>query len=273
MGWFDGSSSVSGNGWVRKRSPHRSASIYSSRHSRHSAPSIFSLGGGSRNRSTSSFFSTSSSSRKGVRPRSGFIERMARRIKRLLRDIWSYARRHPIKVFFFVIVPLITGGVLQKLLAMVGLRLPAGLAGHRSEFEQISRSGNFGGLGGSGVGSAGLGESVNGLITRCQLDTWKAAPRRTRLIQEGTHNVGPHQSYVGYLVGPAFIVSAESYKQVDIISRLPLIRILPAMGDASPRKPASERRKQQIRPAQRGHRQFDPCIMITIERLADVEDR
>ncbi|GAM36864.1 hypothetical protein TCE0_022r06292 [Talaromyces pinophilus] len=141
MGWFNGSSStVSGSGWVRKRSPHRSNSVYSSRHSRHSAPSIFSFGGGSKNRSTSSFFSTSSYSRKGVRPRSGFIERMIRRIKRLLRDIWSYGRRNPIKVFLFVIVPLITGGVLQKLLAMVGLRLPGGLVGNR-EFEQISRRG------------------------------------------------------------------------------------------------------------------------------------
>ncbi|EEA20845.1 conserved hypothetical protein [Talaromyces marneffei ATCC 18224] len=165
MGWFDGSSSVSGSGWVRKRSPHRSNSVYSSRHSRHSAPSIFSLGGGGKNRSTSSFFSASSHSRKGVRPRSGFIERMIRRIKRLLRDIWSYARRHPVKVFLFVIVPLITGGVLQKLLAMVGLRLPSGLVGNRSEFEQISRrSSSLGGLGGlaGGVGGAGLGDSING---------------------------------------------------------------------------------------------------------------
>ncbi|PCG98941.1 Hypothetical protein PENO1_036380 [Penicillium occitanis (nom. inval.)] len=161
MGWFNGSSStVSGSGWVRKRSPHRSNSVYSSRHSRHSAPSIFSFGGGSKNRSTSSFFSTSSYSRKGVRPRSGFIERMIRRIKRLLRDIWSYGRRNPIKVFLFVIVPLITGGVLQKLLAMVGLRLPGGLVGNR-EFEQISRRGTVSGLGGGG---AGLGDSINGLM-------------------------------------------------------------------------------------------------------------
>lgn len=93
---------------------------------------------------------------------------MIRRIKRLLRDIWSYARRHPVKVFLFVIVPLITGGVLQKLLAMVGLRLPSGLVGNRSEFEQISRrSSSLGGLGGlaGGVGGAGLGDSINGLMT------------------------------------------------------------------------------------------------------------
>jgi hypothetical protein len=90
---------------------------------------------------------------------------MIRRIKRLLRDIWSYGRRHPIKVFLFVIVPLITGGVLQKLLAMVGLRLPSGLVGNRSEFEQISHRGTVSGLGGSGIGGAGLGDSINGLMT------------------------------------------------------------------------------------------------------------
>lgn len=89
---------------------------------------------------------------------------MIRRIKRLLRDIWSYARRHPVKVFLFVIVPLITGGVLQKLLAMVGLRLPGGLMGNRSEFEQMSRRG-LGSIGGGGVGGAGLGDSINGLMT------------------------------------------------------------------------------------------------------------
>lgn len=89
---------------------------------------------------------------------------MLRRIKRLLRDIYNFARRHPIRVFLLVIVPLITGGVLQKLLAMVGLRLPGGLTGHRSEFEQITRSSGLGSLSGA-MGGGGLGESVNGLMT------------------------------------------------------------------------------------------------------------
>lgn len=89
---------------------------------------------------------------------------MIRRIKRLLRDIWSYGRRHPIKVFLLVIVPLITGGVLQKLLAMVGLRLPSGLVGNR-EFEQISRRGTVSGLGGNGISGGGLGDSINGLMS------------------------------------------------------------------------------------------------------------
>ncbi|KAH8693536.1 hypothetical protein BGW36DRAFT_361393 [Talaromyces proteolyticus] len=163
MGWFDGTSSSSKGYFVRKRSPRRSSSHgYSTHHSsgRHSAPSLFNLGGHT-NKSSSSFFSTSSSSRR-ARPRSGFIERIIHRIKRLLRDIYYYARRHPMKVFLLVIMPLITGGILQKLLGMVGLRLPGGLMGNLANAGQGSRGG-FGGLGSSG--SNGFGEGVNGLMT------------------------------------------------------------------------------------------------------------
>ncbi|KAL1987638.1 hypothetical protein VTN96DRAFT_2879 [Rasamsonia emersonii] len=152
MGWFDGTSSSKGY-IVRKRSPRRASSVYSStHHSRHSAPSIFSLGGRI-NRSTSSFFSSSSSSRR-ARPRSGFIQRIVHRIKRLLRHIYHYAQRHPIKVFLLVIVPLITGGILQKLLATIGIRLPRSLRG------KSASSSGFGSAGGSG-----LSESVHGLMT------------------------------------------------------------------------------------------------------------
>lgn len=67
-------------------------------------------------------------------------------------------------MFLLVIVPLITGGILQKLLGMVGLRLPAGLMGNRSGFEQISRRG-FGEISGGAVGGSGIQDSVNGLMT------------------------------------------------------------------------------------------------------------
>lgn len=152
MGWFDGNSSSKGY-VVRKRSPRRASSVYSStHHSQHSAPSIFSLGGRT-NKSTSSFFSSSSSSRR-ARPRSGFIQRIVHRIKRLLRHIHHYARRHPIKVFLLVIVPLITGGILQKLLSTIGIRLPRSLRGKSA-----------GGASSSGFGGSGLSESVHGLMT------------------------------------------------------------------------------------------------------------
>lgn len=83
-------------------------------------------------------------------------------MKRLLREIYYYARRHPIRVFLLVIVPLIAGGVLQRLLGMVGLRLPNELMGNRSNFQQISR-GVYGEMGGGS--SSGLQDSVKGLMT------------------------------------------------------------------------------------------------------------
>ncbi|KAL4881498.1 hypothetical protein BJY04DRAFT_60182 [Aspergillus karnatakaensis] len=153
MGWFDGRSSTSG-AYVRKRdrSPsRRSTSGYSTHHSRHSAPSIFSFSGSRSGRSSPSVFSSTSSSRR-ARPRSGFIQRVVRYIKKLFRDISSYARRHPMKVFMLVVVPLITSGVLVKLFAMIGIRLPKNIFGGSSS----SRSG-----GGGGSDMAG---NINGLM-------------------------------------------------------------------------------------------------------------
>ncbi|KAJ9143628.1 hypothetical protein NKR19_g6784, partial [Coniochaeta hoffmannii] len=60
-------------------------------------------------------------------PRPSFIQRSLRRVRRLLRDLLYYAKRHPFKVFALVIMPLVTGGFLTALLARFGLRLPAGL--------------------------------------------------------------------------------------------------------------------------------------------------
>jgi hypothetical protein len=48
-------------------------------------------------------------------------------LKRLLRDLLYYAKRHPMKVFMLVIMPLLTTGVFTALLARFGLRLPGGL--------------------------------------------------------------------------------------------------------------------------------------------------
>lgn len=81
---------------------------------------------------------------------------MMRKIKKLFRDIMHYMKRHPMKVFFLVILPLITGGVLQKLLASVGIRIP-GLAA-------LSKGGGGGGSHDplSGEGIAG---GVSGLMS------------------------------------------------------------------------------------------------------------
>lgn len=52
---------------------------------------------------------------------------MYKQLKRLLRDLVYYAKRHPMKVFMLVIMPLVTGGALTALLARFGLRLPPGI--------------------------------------------------------------------------------------------------------------------------------------------------
>lgn len=52
---------------------------------------------------------------------------MYKKLKRLLRDLVYYAKRHPMKVFMLVIMPLITGGALTALLARFGLKLPPGI--------------------------------------------------------------------------------------------------------------------------------------------------
>ncbi|KAK1240940.1 hypothetical protein MKX07_006373 [Trichoderma sp. CBMAI-0711] len=60
-------------------------------------------------------------------PREGFVQRCIKQLKRLLRDLQHYAKRHPWKVFFLVILPLVTGGALTALLARFGLRIPPAL--------------------------------------------------------------------------------------------------------------------------------------------------
>lgn len=57
-------------------------------------------------------------------PRPNFVARAYKQLKRLLRDLVYYAKRHPVKVFTLVILPLITGGALTALLARFGLRMP-----------------------------------------------------------------------------------------------------------------------------------------------------
>ncbi|KAI3392570.1 hypothetical protein diail_5482 [Diaporthe ilicicola] len=96
------------------------------RHSRHESNrgSFFGLP----NVSTRSIFgmdkhrSSTSSYRRSPRP--NFLTRAYKQLKRLLRDLVYYAKRHPVKVFTLVVLPLLTGGALTALLARFGLRLP-----------------------------------------------------------------------------------------------------------------------------------------------------
>ncbi|KPM37691.1 hypothetical protein AK830_g8872 [Neonectria ditissima] len=120
----------------RSSSPHRRSSGRSiagsffgggernrDRHDKHNSSrgSFFGLGG---NNSRSSFFGNNRSSYYKRSPRQGFIQKSYKQVKRLLRDLVHWAKRHPWKVFFLVIMPLITGGFLTALLARFGLRIP-----------------------------------------------------------------------------------------------------------------------------------------------------
>lgn len=69
-----------------------------------------------------------------------------------------YAGKHPIKVFFMVIVPLISGGILQKLLGVLGVRLPRAL-----QFGKGSARGF-----GDGDGK-GIGESLSGVMSLAKM--------------------------------------------------------------------------------------------------------
>ncbi|KAI9166992.1 hypothetical protein HJFPF1_03111 [Paramyrothecium foliicola] len=89
-----------------------------------SRASFFGLGG---NGSRSSFFGTNRSSYYKRQPRAGFMQRTWKQLKKIIRNLVHYAKRHPWKVFFLVIMPLITGGALTALLARFGLRMPSSL--------------------------------------------------------------------------------------------------------------------------------------------------
>ncbi|EXJ81479.1 hypothetical protein A1O3_07772 [Capronia epimyces CBS 606.96] len=144
----------------RSRSPSRKTHYYASRPSySRSASSFFSLGAGG----------SSSRGHARARPRSGFINR----IRRFLREIYSYLRRHPVKVFLLVIMPLITGGALSKLLSRLGVRLPRGLenlVGGGASRQQTERYYARGGArdfaGGTSMPgmAGGVGQSISSLV-------------------------------------------------------------------------------------------------------------
>jgi hypothetical protein len=80
----------------------------------------------------------------------------------LIRELWQYFRRHPVKAFFAVIVPLISaGGAVGGLMKGLGFRIPPVIS---SVFGGNTRRGGGGyydsrGYGGS---SSGIGSMFGG---------------------------------------------------------------------------------------------------------------
>ncbi|KAB8302404.1 hypothetical protein EYC80_005825 [Monilinia laxa] len=91
--------------------------------------SIFGSGDAKHNSSRGSFFGFNSRSTSHYKrsPRPNYLKSIYQKLRQLLRDLIYYMKRHPVKVFMLVIMPLITGGALAALLKKFGVRLPRGL--------------------------------------------------------------------------------------------------------------------------------------------------
>ncbi|KAI5465932.1 hypothetical protein BGZ63DRAFT_420466 [Mariannaea sp. PMI_226] len=192
MGFFDDSASIlSGRSSHRRSKSHkkrrsrsRSRSRSSSRDRRRSGRSIagsifggnekhhhhsssrssfFGLGG---NHSRSSFFGNNRSSYYKRSPRQGFVSKSIKHVKRLWRDLVHWAKRHPWKVFFTVVLPLLTGGFLTALLARFGLRIPAGLQRMLNTASKAASSGSPIGMAGEAVKmvSGGLNKGASSSV-------------------------------------------------------------------------------------------------------------
>ena len=96
------------------------------------------------------------------------------KLQRMIKELWYYARRHPVKAFFAVVVPLLSaGGAIHGLLRQFNVRLPfidgatsysRGAGGYYGSSGYGGSSG--GGLGGlmGGGGGGGLMENAGSLL-------------------------------------------------------------------------------------------------------------
>ncbi|EDU45416.1 hypothetical protein L13192_03329 [Pyrenophora tritici-repentis] len=101
----------------------------------------------------------SSTSRYKRSPRDSYMQHLYKKLQHFLREIWRYAQRHPYKVFFMVIMPLVSGGVLHKLARQFGVNLPqTGGGGHQTA--RGGYSGSSHNNGGGYYGSQGYGRET-----------------------------------------------------------------------------------------------------------------
>ena len=174
MGFLDGdffggtSSNYGGTSRQRSRSNTRSTSGrsgYYARPTNSRASSYFGGAGGNHSSSRGFFTSTGSggSSHYKRRPRDGYISYLVHRLQRLIRELWQYFRRHPVKAFFAVIVPLISaGGAIGGLMKGMGFRIPPGLSSVFGTGSTNRGGGGYYGSRGYGGSSSGLGSMFGG---------------------------------------------------------------------------------------------------------------
>lgn len=167
MGLFDGRSYSEDNLRTSSHTGHNS-------HSRRSSPTRSAYTRPSAARSSSSFFGNTGSSR-GIfgntggsgssyykrRPRDGYISSLLHKLQRMIRELWQYARRHPVKAFFAVVVPLLSaGGAIGGLLKQFGVRLPM-MNGGGARYSR-GTGGYYGSQGYDGASEGGLGGLMGG---------------------------------------------------------------------------------------------------------------
>lgn len=136
--------------------------------SRSNSSSFFGGGGGGWGGSRGIFSNSGSSSYYKRRPRDGYISYLMHKLQRMFKELWYYARRHPVKAFFAVVVPLLSaGGAVHGLLRQFGVRLPFGLDGGARRggggyYGSSGYGGSSGGFGGGGGG--GWMDQAGGLM-------------------------------------------------------------------------------------------------------------
>ncbi|KAF2725534.1 hypothetical protein K431DRAFT_203112, partial [Polychaeton citri CBS 116435] len=99
---------------------------FSSRPTQARSSSSF-FGGASRSysQSRSPWFGSNRSSYYGRRPRDGYVQYLMHKLQRMIKELWYYMRKNPMKAFFAVVVPLLSaGGAIHGLLKNFGIRLP-----------------------------------------------------------------------------------------------------------------------------------------------------
>lgn len=176
MGLFDGRSYSSNERLGVPRSggtsQHRGVSPARSAHSTGNGGGYYSRPNYQRSASGGSFFggasrgifgTGSSSSYYKRRPRDGYIKFLMQKLQRMIKEMWAYARRHPVKAFFAVVVPLLSaGGAVHGLLKQFGVRLPFGLDGATGR----GGGGYYGsaGYGGGRAGSSNWMDNAGGLM-------------------------------------------------------------------------------------------------------------
>ena len=105
----------------------------------------------------------SSTSRYKRSPRDGYLTHLYHKFRHLLRELMAYARRHPYLIFFMVIMPLVSGGVLHKLARQFGINLPEmGGPGARGGYAGSGHQGGYYGSEGYGAERGGGGGGAFG---------------------------------------------------------------------------------------------------------------